>query len=1357
MARTESIRCISSAILIVILLVPSFNAIASHPWSEEGPGFIGGEMDGLQLKEAGLELGNIEGIEGCWTGMSEGDPIRFSHGMVYHGNSGLMVTFGGHHSYSMINSTYTFNVTTKAWNRVALAPTPPRRDWFAMAYDSRADRVVVFGGTIGEYIYANDTWTYDLRNDTWKNVTPASSPPAREMGQMVYDERNGLMILYGGHGKSGGYGVAYNDTWAYNVSANSWTELKPANPPKGRYLHSTAYDSGSGLMVLFGGGLNAEYNDTWVYEYATNTWTEKNPATRPAPRKMHSMDYDQGLGATLLFGGFVQNQGCQNDLWAYNVTRNDWTLIEPPSGPPGLWCQAMAYDARNNLTVLLGGLNDSREAGMGTWLYDSAKNVWTNLTCPRMVSGHSMYYDPVKKRTLLFGGNPYGGATGYGCADLYSYDLASNRWMQEEPIPAPVARTGQSMAYDVKNGVAVLFGGEHDNGRVYNETWTYNSTTAKWTNVTPAESPPVMYSAAMAYDQAGERIVLFGGWPKNETWIYDTANNTWKDARPARGPPLFGYPRMVYDQAGVMVLFGEQNETWTYDLEKNTWTNMSPPCSPALGACCAAYDERLGLLVCFSGYNDTSITNETWVYDVGANRWTRLDIGRRPPGRGLGALSYDAGAEAFVLFAGSQNGPEYGTDTWTLRLDGDPVLSGNYTSRAFDTGGRARFGSLRTSASIPGGTSLWLQLKTADTRKNLALRPFVGPDGTCSTYYKTGYERIFSGHDGDRWVRYRASLGATFRPETPVLNNVTITFNLAPNLSLGYPKGGETITGAVNISWAADDPDGDALRFAILLLDGSNTTRLTWDLPADTMRWEWNTLAVQNGTYRVAVVAEDGNIEIPITVNATSGNFTVFHPPPPNHPPEAALLEPPDRAVVTTAGVTLKWTGSDYEGQPLTYRVHLSDYAFGTARPPPPVATTGECEYNCSGLQNDTIYFWTVIAYDGKDNGTPPAIRQFKVDLSRFDSAPAVDLVQPANGSVINATTAELAWTGSDPEGGELTYYLFFSNLSFDRFSLPKPVTTTRTARVLIPDLANGTTYFWTVIGSDGTLNSTIPGPWRFKVVLSSPETPMNRPPRITSGSTAQVVLGQTANFLVVAQDEDGDPLSYALDGNPSWAVLDKTTGEMRLSPSGVSPGNYTTTIRIEDGRGGRAEQSFVIEVLPPGKPAAQPPSCAITSPHNGSKVSNRVTVKGTASAFGRTALTWVQVRIGQADWQVADGTGNWSMSFDSTRLNNGDTVVLARAWDGHDYSETAMIKITIKNIPAAKKSFLPGFEPVLLAMAGGAAMTLCRKRRSGRKNRSGPELRQEGGAGAIKPFSSARNKWQYGCIRPHIVHFERL
>ncbi len=97
-----------------------------------------------------------------------------------------------------------------------------------------------------------------------------------------------------------------NDTWAYDPAANTWTELSPSgNLPPARGQSAMAYDPAAHRMIMFGGwNLDTDFNDTWAYDPAANTWTELNPSgTLPPARSGHDLVYDSSRGLLIMFGG----------------------------------------------------------------------------------------------------------------------------------------------------------------------------------------------------------------------------------------------------------------------------------------------------------------------------------------------------------------------------------------------------------------------------------------------------------------------------------------------------------------------------------------------------------------------------------------------------------------------------------------------------------------------------------------------------------------------------------------------------------------------------------------------------------------------------------------------------------------------------------------------------------------------------------------------------------------------------------------------------------------------------------------------------------------------------------------------
>jgi len=97
---------------------------------------------------------------------------------------------------------------------------------------------------------------------------------------------------------------------------------------------------------------------------------------------------------------------------------------------------------------------------------------------------------------------------------------------------------------------------------------------------------------------------------------------------------------------------------------------------------------------------------------------------------------------------------------------------GTFISSAFDTGKLSIFGKLSWFSVVPAGTAIKFQI--ASNNDNTTWN-FVGPDGTASTYYQSNGATIV-GHDGRRYIKYKAFLSTTNTGITPLLNSVTIQY-----------------------------------------------------------------------------------------------------------------------------------------------------------------------------------------------------------------------------------------------------------------------------------------------------------------------------------------------------------------------------------------------------------------------------------------------------------------------------------------------------------------------------------------------------------------------------------------------------
>lgn len=96
-----------------------------------------------------------------------------------------------------------------------------------------------------------------------------------------------------------------------------------------------------------------------------------------------------------------------------------------------------------------------------------------------------------------------------------------------------------------------------------------------------------------------------------------------------------------------------------------------------------------------------------------------------------------------------------------------------------------------------------------------------------------------------------------------------------------------------------------------------------------------------------------------------------------------------------------------------------------------------------------------------------------------------------------------------------------------------------------------------------------------------------NRPPFFVSTPPVTAAGGLPYAYQPTAVDPDGDPLSWSLDVAPSGMSIDPGSGSVAWNAPAQLVGAFNIVIRVRDGRGGFALQSYVLGVVPqiPNRP----------------------------------------------------------------------------------------------------------------------------------------------------------------------------
>jgi len=194
------------------------------------------------------------------------------------------VTGGCDHYY--YPEVHVLNFDTLVWTQQAITDNMPGERSFHGQATYKKD-VVVFSGikynvAVTEINIYSDLWRYKHSTNTWAQDSYVNSGPGPRLGMQIIILGD-LMYAFGGFNASF---LPNNDMWSYNLKTNTWTQLigatNAATSPGPRFIYQFQYYEALNRLYIFGGnnrdggpvGTTTQYNDTWAYNIDTNTFTQ---------------------------------------------------------------------------------------------------------------------------------------------------------------------------------------------------------------------------------------------------------------------------------------------------------------------------------------------------------------------------------------------------------------------------------------------------------------------------------------------------------------------------------------------------------------------------------------------------------------------------------------------------------------------------------------------------------------------------------------------------------------------------------------------------------------------------------------------------------------------------------------------------------------------------------------------------------------------------------------------------------------------------------------------------------------------------------------------------------------------------
>ncbi len=334
----------------------------------------------------------------------------------------------------------------------------------------------------------------------------------------------------------------------------------------------------------------------------------------------------------------------------------------------------------------------------------------------------------------------------------------------------------------------------------------------------------------------------------------------------------------------------------------------------------------------------------------------------------------------------------------------------------------------------------------------------------------------------------------------------SIKDNKPPQVSLLSPSGGEKWDAGSqhNISWNTTDNTGVAsVALYFSSDDGTSWQSISSGLAA-IGTYGWSIPYVYSAAVRVKAVAYDAG---GLSTEVASPALTIVRP---NTPPVAPYSPfPTDNQADVALDATIQWSSGDLDGDALTYNVF-----FGTVSNPPKVATgVAGTSYAPPHLLEKTVYYWKIVASDGKASVAGPLWKITTV-------AKPINAPTSLAAAGKSATQINLSWNdNSDNEQG------FTIERKIGLYGLYQVVASVgRNVTSFMDTMAIGnTSYIYRVRAYNAATNSGYSPEVSGTTMNAPPEQPSNPTP--ADRSSNQVLL---TTLRWVGDDADfGDALTY--------------------------------------------------------------------------------------------------------------------------------------------------------------------------------------------------------------------------------------
>lgn len=295
-----------------------------------------------------------------------------------------------HDDFAACATAMSLNAT---WTKLSQHDQLKRSSVCATAVNST---IYIFGGEL-EARKPRDNHVHKLnlnaRQADFQTLTAGENAPTARVGAAT-TSLNGKVYMFSGRG---GEAMAPVDEqgslWVWDPSTESWDSLKPSSStiPEPRSYHCMASDGQDTLYVHAGCPEKGRLSDLWAFSVSKSQWTQLTSAPGPA-RGGASIAYADGkLYRMNGFDGQTEQGG---SLDVFDPAENSWSTIDfKPDGKAGPGARSVAIllpvrsKGETHLVTLFGECDPSSLGHLGAgnmlsdgWAYTLNDGTWSQIT-----------------------------------------------------------------------------------------------------------------------------------------------------------------------------------------------------------------------------------------------------------------------------------------------------------------------------------------------------------------------------------------------------------------------------------------------------------------------------------------------------------------------------------------------------------------------------------------------------------------------------------------------------------------------------------------------------------------------------------------------------------------------------------------------------------------------------------------------------------------------------------------------------------------------------------------------------------------------------------------------------------------